>query len=115
MGKLCAILVDLDKCVGCQACEIACMQENGLKEGQVWIKVITVGPEEVGDRLCADYFPIINRGHHFCRHRITQGLEPFCVTVCPTKALKFCYDAQALAALRSKKRYQICGTGEIEE
>jgi Fe-S-cluster-containing dehydrogenase component len=115
MRKTYAILVDLDRCVGCQACEIACKQENNLKEGQNWISVVTIGPEEVGGKLCADYYPVINGGCPFCRQRISQGLEPFCVTVCPTKALEFHDESGVLAALRSKRRYQICGTGEIEE
>ena len=110
-----AILVDLDRCVECHACEIACKQENGLKEGEKWIKLVTIGPEEVGGKLHADYYPVINGGCHFCQHRIYQDLEPFCVAVCPTKALKFCELAEVLVALRSKKRYQICKIAEVNE
>jgi Fe-S-cluster-containing dehydrogenase component len=109
MMNLHAVLVDLDRCVGCQTCEVACKQENGLKEGETWIEVITIGPEEVGGKLCADYYPVINGGCQFCSQRTSQGLDPFCVAACPTKALKFCSLAGILVALRSKKRYQICG------
>lgn len=115
MSNIYAILVDLERCVECHACEIACKQENGLVEGEQWIRLVTIGPETVGGRLCADYYPVINSGCHFCQHRISQGLEPFCVTVCPTKALKFCDVAEVLVALRSKKRYQICRIAEVEE
>lgn len=115
MTNLLAILVDLEKCVECHACEIACKQENKLTEGEQWIKLVTIGPETVGEKLCADYYPVINGGCHFCQHRVSQALEPFCVTVCPTKALKFCDVAEVLAALRSKKRYQICRVAEVKE
>jgi Fe-S-cluster-containing dehydrogenase component len=114
MPNVCSILVDLEKCVECHACEIACKQENGLMEGEQWIKLVTIGPETVGGKLCADYYPVINGECHFCRHRISQGLEPFCVSVCPTKALKFCEVAEILTALRSQKRYQICRIAEVE-
>lgn len=115
MSNIYAILVDLDRCVECHACEIACKQENGLVEGEQWIRLVTIGPETVGGRLHADYYPVINSGCDFCQHRISQGSEPFCVAVCPTKALRFCDVAEILAALRFKKRYQICRIAERNE
>jgi len=115
MSNVNAILVDLEKCVECHACEIACKQENGLTGGDQWIRLVTIGPETVGGRLFADYYPVINGGCHFCQDRISQGFEPFCVTVCPTKALRFCGAAEVLMALRSKKRYQVCRIAEVEK
>ena len=113
MPNVRAILVDLDRCVECYACEVACKQENDLKEGERWIRLVTIGPEEVSGKLCADYYPLIDGGCNFCQPRVAQGLDPFCVTVCPTNALKFGDAAQILAALKSKKRYQICGIAEV--
>ncbi|GAH89608.1 unnamed protein product, partial [marine sediment metagenome] len=78
LNNLRAILVDLDRCVQCHACEIACKQENELPEGEQWIRLVTIGPEEVGSKLCADYYPVIDGGCYFCEHRVSQGLEPFC-------------------------------------
>ncbi|MBA7685707.1 hypothetical protein ES703_94133 [subsurface metagenome] len=115
MSNLRAILVDLDRCVQCYACEIACKQENGLGEGEQWIRLVTIGPEEVGGKLCADYYPVIDDGCHFCQHRLSQGSQPFCVTVCPTKALKFRDVTEILDALRSKRRYQICRIAEAKD
>ena len=115
MSNICAILVDLEKCVECHACEIACKQENGLMQGEQWITLVTIGPETVGGKLCADYYPVINGGCHLCTHRISQGLGPFCVTACPTKALLFCDIPGILAALRSEKRYQICRIAGLKE
>jgi Fe-S-cluster-containing dehydrogenase component len=40
-----ALVVDLDRCIGCHACEIACKQENGVALGVYWNRVLTVGPD----------------------------------------------------------------------
>jgi Fe-S-cluster-containing dehydrogenase component len=111
MPKIYGILTDLDRCVGCQACEIACKQENNITKGTPWIQVIPLGPEEIDGTLYSDYYPVISPGNHFCRSRVEQGLEPFCVAICPTKALQFVDELGILAAIKSKKRYQISGIG----
>ena len=113
MTDMRAILVDLERCVECHACEVACKMENQLK-GEPRIKVVTLGPEEVYGKLAADYVPFINDECDFCLHGMSQSLNPFCVSVCPTKALEFVDVSQALAALRSEKRYQICRAVKIE-
>lgn len=71
-------VVDLDRCFYCFACEVACKQENGLPEGQSWIRVVRRGPEPVGERLFADFVPTL------CR----QCGAPLCVFVCPTDAIE---------------------------
>lgn len=38
------MVVDLDRCIGCYACEIACKQENDVNLGSYWNKVQTMGP-----------------------------------------------------------------------
>ena len=39
-----AIVVDLDRCIGCHGCEIACKNENEVELGSFWNKVVQVGP-----------------------------------------------------------------------
>ena len=58
--------VDKDKCIGCKACITACPYE-----------VRYVHPEGYVDKC------------NFCLHRVTKGLLPACVVVCPTSALAF--------------------------
>jgi len=62
-----AVLVDEDYCIGCGYCIQACPY------GARWIH-----PEKHVAAKCT-----------FCYHRITKGLLPACVEVCPTEARIF--------------------------
>lgn len=67
--------VDLDRCLGCQACAVACAVENEVPEGFFRRRVgeVTVGD---GDALRLAFL------HLQCYHCAT----PPCVRVCPTGA-----------------------------
>jgi len=60
-------IVDFDKsaCIGCKACIAACPYD-----------AIFINPEDHAAEKC-----------NFCAHRLDVGLEPACVTVCPTQAI----------------------------
>ncbi len=60
-------IVDFDKkaCIGCKACIAACPYD-----------AIFINPEDHSAEKC-----------NFCAHRVDVGLEPACVTVCPTQAI----------------------------
>jgi Fe-S-cluster-containing dehydrogenase component len=60
-------IVDFDKdiCIGCKACIAACPYD-----------AIFINPEDHSAEKC-----------NFCSHRIDSGLEPACVTVCPTQSI----------------------------
>ena len=60
-------IVDFDKniCIGCKACIAACPYD-----------AIFINPEDHSAEKC-----------NFCAHRLDVGLEPACVTVCPTEAI----------------------------
>lgn len=72
-----SILHDVDLCVGCQACEVACKQENNVAVGTRWIRAIQVGPREVGAKL------IIN----FVLIRCMHCTKPVCLDACPVGAI----------------------------
>ena len=61
------VFVDRDQCVGCKACMSACPW--GAPQ---W-------DEETGTVVKCDY----------CMDRIDRGLDPACVTICPTECLHF--------------------------
>jgi Fe-S-cluster-containing dehydrogenase component len=71
------ILIDLDRCQGCFACEVACKQENDLPVGPRLKQVLTLGPEKIGQKLIMEYLPIM------CLH----CENPPCAAVCPSGAI----------------------------
>jgi formate dehydrogenase iron-sulfur subunit len=71
-----AISIDLDRCVGCQACAVACQTGNELPMGDSFITLSDVVRGQ-GTGLWGSF------AHHRCFH---CGTAP-CVTACPTGAL----------------------------
>ncbi len=71
------IYIDIEYCIGCRACEIACKQENNIPVGIKWINVVKVGPKMAGDKLTMHFVPVR------CRHCAKAP----CITACPEKAI----------------------------
>ncbi len=69
------MVIDLRKCVGCNACTISCLAENHLPPGVVYRPVIQ---EEIGT------FPNVTK--RFLPRPCMQCDNPPCVPVCPVKA-----------------------------
>ena len=69
------MVVDVPRCVGCQTCTIACMQEHGLPPGTAWRFVADC---EVGE------YPEVRR--LFLPMQCMHCAAPPCVPVCPTGA-----------------------------
>ena len=69
------MVVDLNRCVGCQTCTIACKHANDTPPGVQWRRVLDVEQGEYPDveRL----FTVVGGPH--CT-------DPPCVPVCPTGA-----------------------------
>ncbi len=67
--------IDLERCVGCQACVIACKVENGTPRNIHWMRVLE---KEVGE------FPDARRT--FTPVRCNHCANPPCVQACPTGA-----------------------------
>jgi sulfur reductase FeS subunit len=107
MSKPNLLLVNLDRCIGCMACDIACKQ-NDLwinRSGNIHVK--TLGPFHVDGKLVMDCIPMVSDGCNFCATRLSNGKGPFCVEVCPTKALAFCEDERALELINGSARWWI--------
>ncbi|HSB72407.1 MAG TPA: 4Fe-4S binding protein [Candidatus Methylomirabilis sp.] len=71
-----AFSIDLDRCIGCQACAAACRTGNELAPGETFIAISDVVRDQAGS-LWGSFT------HERCFH---CGSAP-CVTVCPTGAL----------------------------
>jgi len=73
------LLIDLDNCIRCYSCEIACRQEHNLTYETMskWCRVITIEPRWIENELHMDFIPI------FCFHCD----EPICSYFCPVNAI----------------------------
>jgi len=112
MAKRRGLVVNLERCIGCFACEVACKQEHNLPEGEKGISVETLGPYKVNGELAMDFVPLVTDKCDLCRDRVTTGKRPFCVEICPTQALALYDEEQILRLLRTGPRIQICKMGD---
>lgn len=71
-----AFFVNINHCIGCRACEIACKQENELDDGIRWRQVREMDGKTNGHPT--KYFMSMACNH--CE-------DPICVRVCPTTAM----------------------------
>lgn len=60
------VLVDADKCIGCKGCVASCPYGARF-----------IHPDGYADKCT------------FCIHRVERGLQPACVSVCPTHCMHF--------------------------
>jgi Fe-S-cluster-containing dehydrogenase component len=86
-----AFIVDLDRCTGCYACEIACKDENDLAPS---VRRVRVDSIEVGEfnRFYIPVFTLEKRGVEactLCPQLQAEGRRPACVHNCLTNALFF--------------------------
>jgi molybdopterin-containing oxidoreductase family iron-sulfur binding subunit len=90
------MLVDLNRCIGCWTCSMACKMGWGLEDEDYRIVVRTCGSGAGIDRplgaypdLKMSWQPVFEKSCSFCAPRVAQGSEPYCSYNCPTKALAF--------------------------
>lgn len=79
MNKRYVMVHDENKCIGCQACNVACRSENQIPDSVTRIQVRIEGPH--------GHYPNL----HFKYHRVScqQCENAPCVQVCPTGAAYF--------------------------
>lgn len=70
------MLIDTTMCVGCQACEEACREKNGLPEC------------DQSDLSACKFTKVFERGEYYVRKMCMHCLDPACASVCPVGALK---------------------------
>ena len=76
-GQKLFMIVDIDRCWGCKACQVACKREHGLApEDFKPVEVFRVENEQE-NRVRCDFLPVA------CQHCDAAA----CVEVCPRKAL----------------------------
>ncbi len=70
------LVVDLDRCTGCDSCIVACKHENGVALGVYWNHVIPMGPYGT--------YPDIEQ--YWLPTQCQQCVNAPCIEVCPTGA-----------------------------
>jgi Fe-S-cluster-containing dehydrogenase component len=75
MARL-AMLIDLTRCIGCDACTVACKQENGTPADVFFARVLNVEAGSYPD-VKRMYIPVL------CNH----CENPACLKACPNKAI----------------------------
>ena len=76
-----AIVTDLNRCVGCMACSVACKAANNVPIGSFWNKTLRIGPYLKPD---GEQFPDVTM--YFLTVSCQHCANPECVKVCPTGA-----------------------------
>ncbi|MBD5804551.1 Tetrathionate reductase subunit B precursor [Azoarcus sp. Aa7] len=77
-----AMLVDVRKCIGCQACTVACIQENAVPEGS-FRTVVSTYSVKLTD---ADHPATQPAGTYMLPRLCNHCAEPPCIPVCPVGA-----------------------------
>lgn len=77
-----AICTDLDRCVGCLACSVACKVINNVPIGSFWNKTLRIGPNPKEDG--SGQYP--DTELYFLNVQCQHCTDPECVKVCPTEA-----------------------------
>ncbi len=83
MAKRYGIVIDLERCIGCHTCTVACKLENDIEPGS-WIEVGTVGGD--GMDTAGGSFPNLSMSYlpKACMH---CGDAP-CIDACPPAAIR---------------------------
>ncbi len=70
------MVIDMDRCVGCQACVAACKSQWQVPDGQSRDWVVPIGPVKDSQGLVSTFYVGL------CMHCD----DPSCITACPSKA-----------------------------
>ena len=89
------ILVNVNRCVGCWTCSLACKQAYGLAEDEYRVFVRTIGGGQIDTpggkwpNLYMKWMPIFTKKCIACAGNDATGNTPYCAFNCPTDALSY--------------------------
>jgi len=76
------MVIDLDRCIGCWTCSVACKQENDVAEGLFLLRILTVG----GDTMDAPAGTFPGLALSYQATNCFHCDNPPCVKACPVAA-----------------------------
>lgn len=98
------LVENIDRCVGCYTCEVACKQEHGEKR----IRLLTIGPATgIEGETSMEQIVLATDECDLCSELARKGIPPACVRSCPTHALAVVSEISAVRLLQ-KGRHHIC-------
>lgn len=85
------LLFDLEYCVGCKTCCVACQQENGFDGDSCGIFINEHIYKKNNGRVQVDYLPFPTQLCNLCEERISSGFDtrPSCVKHCPSACIEY--------------------------
>jgi len=99
MNTVLALLVDLDKCIGCYNCLIGCHIWNKVAENDR-VEIVILDPVKIDGLLKADCFPLMTHNCDLCYSK----QKPLCIDFCPTQALISGDNKELVTLLNSGRR-----------
>jgi len=100
------LLFDIDYCVGCNACTVACKQENGHDADTWGIHVTELVFKNPDGKVQVDYLPYPTTLCNLCAGRIAGGFDdkPSCVKHCMTQCIAYGPVKQLVQKMEEKPR-----------
>jgi len=104
------LYADIERCVGCHSCEIACRQEHDIPNDDWCIRVMTVEPRREENLRDFYFFSIASNKCGGCRDLLQQAAEPACVSACPTRCIRYAEVNALPQVIDQRKRFIILRT-----
>lgn len=104
------MLVRTDACLGCQACQVACREENGFPYGERWMELVRRNPQKVDGSLRK--YHLIAPQLDKCALCAAKDHTPLCVEICPTKCLFVAPKEKLLKIMEGKGTWNLHIGGE---
>ena len=89
MSNKVGMLVELDYCVGCYACQSACQSKNELPVRETYLRCILAKPESVEGTMHCFMAPVPYDLERCASCMESEGGEAPCSKICIGKALHF--------------------------
>ena len=84
--EFCGFLYDSARCIGCQSCEYACAEANGLPEPEDYPDPEVLRTTSVKSRTVINSFNT-DKGEAYAKSQCMHCAQPACVAACLTKAM----------------------------